>query len=227
MISINPMASVSQTAVAVGRSATRAVSRQSEDVPDPQSVGASNSASNAIMFLSRVVRWMTHSRSGAVRCEGNCHGAHTYSTGCGVADVDEIDAGGLQESGRLEGPLDANRTRRVDLHAYDELPAGQLPGKFRWGSGVVAAADFGARQAWRGGCGRVRFAGCRSTRRRVCVVLRLAAVVGTAPRSSVMASMRPAWRGYGRGGPAAAADNPRPAASICGTISPKYSGPAE
>ena len=64
MISIRPIASMSQTAVVAGRSATRGGSPVSARMlRTPRAWAPSSSASRAIRFRSRVVRWTTHSRS--------------------------------------------------------------------------------------------------------------------------------------------------------------------
>ena len=122
MISISPIASTSQTAVVAGRSATRGGSPgQGQDVPNAERVGAQQ---------LRLERHQVAVAGGQMDqalqaellldAERHRHGAHADSTGGGVADVDEVDAGLLEQAGGLDGPVDADRPRRVDLDRDDE-----------------------------------------------------------------------------------------------------------
>ena len=46
-----------------------------------------------------------------------------------IADVDDVDAGGLEQPRRLDRALDADRARRIDLDRDHEPAVGQGPGE--------------------------------------------------------------------------------------------------
>ena len=238
MISISPIASTSQTAVAAGRSATRGGSPvRARMLRMPRAWAPSSSASRAIRLRSRVVRWTRHSRSSC--CWMPKATAMAPIRTRPVAEslmLTSVDAGLLQQAGGLDGPVDADRARRVDLDARStNEPSASL--RARPDGGVASAPpDVSARGVRGAAPPRVRLAG-RQPRRPS------GRVASRAGPPAERADGRASWRrarlsGAGRRSPPASPWCARascrssrrrcvaPAASICGTISPKYSGPA-
>src|SRR5437762_9170708 len=58
--------------------------------------------------------------------ERDRHAAHPDAGHRAVADVDEIDAGRLEETSRFDRPLDADRARWVDLDGDHPAAIGEL-----------------------------------------------------------------------------------------------------
>ena len=105
----------------------RRVAGERQDVPDAQRVGAQQ-----LRFEGHQVAVARREVDQAFQvqvvldAEGHGHRAHAHAGHGAVADVDEVDAGLLQQPRGLDGALDAHRARRVDLDADDEATLGEL-----------------------------------------------------------------------------------------------------
>ena len=113
--------------------------------------------------------------------ERDGHRAHPDAGHRRVADVDGVDAGGLEQPRGLDGPLDADRARRVDLDRDDEAAVRGAPGAGRsagGASGVAARRRRDRRDDRRASRGRraARSAPARRTGARASSAARIAAM---------------------------------------------------
>src|SRR5450759_1292051 len=86
--------------------------------------------------------------------DAECHGHRTHpdATGGRIADVDEVHPGLLKQTRGLDGSIDADRPRWIDLDRDDERAVGKLPGQAGRGSGVAGVRSLNTWGAWC--CGR-------------------------------------------------------------------------
>ena len=181
----------------------RRVAGQGEDVADAQRMGTEQ-----LRFERHEVpvarRHVDDALEVEVVLDPERHGqrAHPDAGHRRVADVDDVDAGGLQEPGRLERALDADRARRVDLDGDDVAARRERPGETGRRRRPSIARRLGA-GAWIavGAAGRRSAAGRRRPAVRASIARRIAAMCSgvvpqqpptmAAPASSMSPTIRP------------------------------------
>ena len=125
------------------------IAGQRQDVPHPEGMGAEQ-----LRFERHQVSVARREVDQALEIEivldreGHGHAAHPDTRHGRVADVDDVDAGGLEQTGGLHRALDSNGPRRIDLDRDDE--SDRTPGPRRGGSAAMDPSPSDGRPGSRG-----------------------------------------------------------------------------